>query len=388
MVTGRANRAEGGVAPARAQRFDRGQAGTRGEACGLETARTCVGVGIEPTTTGSAHRLDPLQVPRRMNALEIGTLGGPRLEWGNGVAEIGASNAFEDGIEPLGPLGVARPGKMFEVSRMGGEQHGHAVGRYLAIANSELPFHPVKPAMQSMTSAPLILRAGGVVARVRPWAFEQNVAHLVLYNQSRLPTPSEIVEWIAELRNTGYDTVRTGALGAQAGARFERLGFESVQSLVLLEHTAINSVTGPPARRSATPVRLTIDDDAAASRVDVAAFGPGWCIDRVGIGDVRSATPRHRARAIRAEDQLVAYAVSGRDGRNGYIQRLAVSPEHQHRGYGSALAGDSLRWMARWRVHRALVNTHVGNDAALALYRRLGFVDLSDRLHVYERRIE
>src|SRR6185503_13767384 len=97
-------------------------------------------------------------------------------------------------------------GKMFEVSRMGGEQHGHALGRYLAIANSELPFHPVKPAMQSLTSAPLILRAGGVVARVRPWAFEPNVAHLVLYNQSRLPIPSEIIGWIAELRATGFDT--------------------------------------------------------------------------------------------------------------------------------------------------------------------------------------
>ena len=84
----------------------------------------------------------------------------------------------------------------------------------------------------------------------------------------------------------------------------------------------------------------------------------------------------------------MAYAVSGRDGRNGYIQRLAVSPSHQKRGYGHALVTDSLRWMARWRVQRALVNTHIGNDAALALYHRLGFIDLSDRLHVLERRIE
>jgi ribosomal protein S18 acetylase RimI-like enzyme len=44
--------------------------------------------------------------------------------------------------------------------------------------------------------------------------------------------------------------------------------------------------------------------------------------------------------------------------------------------------------MARWRVQRALVNTHIGNAAALALYHRAGFTDLSDRLHVYERRIE
>ena len=64
------------------------------------------------------------------------------------------------------------------------------------------------------------------------------------------------------------------------------------------------------------------------------------------------------------------------------------SPEHQHQGHGLSLVTDSLRWMARWRVQRALVNTHIGNDAALALYHRLGFTDLNDHLHVYERRIE
>ena len=241
--------------------------------------------------------------------------------------------------------------------------------------------------MQPLTSAPQILRAGGVVARVRPWAFEPNVAHLVLYNQSRLPTPSDITEWIDGLRAAGYDTVRTGAVGAQVGARFERLGFEAIQSLVLLENKNVSSLKTTSPKNSGV-TRLATDDDHDASRVDVAAFGAGWCIDRVGIGDVRSATPRHRARAVRANGELISYAISGRDGRNGYIQRLAVSPAHQHQGHGVSLVTDSLRWMARWRVQRALVNTHTGNDAALALYHRLGFSDLGDRLHVYERRIE
>jgi ribosomal protein S18 acetylase RimI-like enzyme len=241
--------------------------------------------------------------------------------------------------------------------------------------------------MQSLAPAPLILRAGGVVARVRPWAFEPSVAHVVLYNQTRLPTPSDILAWIRDLRSAGYETIRTGALGVQSGARFELLGFEIVQSLVLLEHTAIGSAAAT-ATRSTHTVRLAGEDDNEASRVDVEAFGAGWCIDRVGIRDVRSATPRHRARSTRVDNQIVGYAITGRDGRNGYIQRLAVSPAHQHRGYGAALVGDSLRWMARWRVQRALVNTHVGNEAALALYHRFGFTDLTDRLRVYERRIE
>jgi ribosomal protein S18 acetylase RimI-like enzyme len=242
--------------------------------------------------------------------------------------------------------------------------------------------------MRSVSSAPLILRSGPVVARIRPWAFEPNVAHLVLYNQTRLPSPSDIVGWVDQLRRVGYDTIRTGALSPQAGSRFERLGFEPIQSLVLLEHRAVSSVSDLPEKAAAPAVRLPPAADGDASRVDVAAFGPGWCIDRIGISDVRSATPRHRARVVRVDGEIVAYAISGRDGRHGYLQRLAVSPAHQHRGHGSTLVTDALRWMARWRVQRALVNTHVGNDAALSLYHRLGFTDLDDQLHVYERRIE
>jgi len=226
------------------------------------------------------------------------------------------------------------------------------------------------------------------MARIRPWAFEPNVAHLVLYNQTRLPTAADIVRWIEELRRVGYDTIRTGALSPQAGDRFERLAFEPIQSLMLLEHRSLSSVSDLSPKGSTPAVRLATGADGEASRVDVAAFGPGWCIDRVGISDVRSATPRHRARIVRIDGEIVAYAISGRDGRHGYLQRLAVAPAHQHRGHGATLVTDALQWMARWRVQRALVNTHVGNDAALTLYHRLGFTDLDERLHVYERRIE
>ena len=34
---------------------------------------------------------------------------------------------------------------------------------------------------------------------------------------------------------------------------------------------------------------------------------------------------------------------------------------------------DSLRWLRRWRADRCLVNTQVGNDAALTLYTDIGF---------------
>ena len=77
-----------------------------------------------------------------MDSFEVGSLGRLRFERGDGIAQVGSANAFEHGTESLWALGMAGPGKMFEVHRMSGEQHGHAVGRYLAAGNSELPFHP------------------------------------------------------------------------------------------------------------------------------------------------------------------------------------------------------------------------------------------------------
>ena len=77
-----------------------------------------------------------------MNSFEVSAPGGLRFEGGNGVAKVGTAHPFEHCIESLRALGMARPGKMFEVHRMSGEQHGHAVGRYLPAVESGLPFHP------------------------------------------------------------------------------------------------------------------------------------------------------------------------------------------------------------------------------------------------------
>ena len=142
MMTRRAYGTERGVALAGAQRFDGSQTGAGGQARRLETRWACVRVGIEPTASAGADRLDPLEVPGRVHSFEIRPSGGLWFERGNGVAKVGMTHPLEDCVESLRSLGMAWPGKMFEVHRMSGEQHGHAVGRYLPAAESELPFHP------------------------------------------------------------------------------------------------------------------------------------------------------------------------------------------------------------------------------------------------------
>ena len=61
-----------------------------------------------------------------------------------------------------------------------------------------------------------------------------------------------------------------------------------------------------------------------------------------------------------------------------------MHPDAHRRGLATDLLIDSMRWMHRARLQRVFVNTHVDNVGALALYRAHGFVELPERLRVFE----
>ena len=85
------------------------------------------------------------------------------------------------------------------------------------------------------------------------------------------------------------------------------------------------------------------------------------------------ATPTARVRVAPSDTGIVGYAVGGRAGTVGYLQRLAVRPSHQGHGLGRSLVMDSLRWMRRRGANHALVNTQMANERAFGLYLALGF---------------
>jgi ribosomal-protein-alanine N-acetyltransferase len=84
---------------------------------------------------------------------------------------------------------------------------------------------------------------------------------------------------------------------------------------------------------------------------------------------------------------LAGFAISGTASDTGYVQRLAVSPEHRRRGLARVLVDDALAWMSRRGARSALVNTGVTNDAALTLYAATGFVRLGEELTIAERKL-
>ena len=166
-------------------------------------------------------------------------------------------------------------------------------------------------------------------------------------------------------------------------AGFVAAGFEVSESLHLLERR----ITAVDRHRTRPPDGITLrrarsSDLGAVLTVDGRGFGEFWRLDSDGITDARHATTYARFRVALHGDALVGYAITGRQGRLGYLQRLAVDPSMRRAGVGSALVNDGVHWLARWRSESVLVNTQVSNTSALALYQSLHFALKPEGLHV------
>jgi ribosomal protein S18 acetylase RimI-like enzyme len=208
------------------------------------------------------------------------------------------------------------------------------------------------------------------------------MALVVVPDGASVPRAEQFHVWSRTLAGRGFTSIRTGALAERQAVHAERAGLACVQELALLQLTTPRARARPHHRVR----RLRHAQLGAAAGTDRAAFGDEWWLDESMLVDVGHATPVHRSRRVqlRPGRDVDAFLISGRAGRVGYIQRLAVRPEAQRHGLATDLMLDALGWMHRLHVTRAFVNTHVGNEAALRLYRGLGFVELAERLRVYE----
>ena len=209
-----------------------------------------------------------------------------------------------------------------------------------------------------------------------PWRGSTRTAYLAPVPDGRPPSSSFIESCVARLSSQGYTGVITPALAPAEQRPFLLAGFEPHERLHLLAHDLLEL---PPFQRGATR-RAHRADKRAVLAVDRAAFSPFWQLDRGGLQEALEAVPVTRFRvstaakgATAVKSNVVGYAIAGAAARQGYLQRLAVDPGHQHEGRGLALVADALRWMRRRGVGRAVVNTQLGNKAALSLYTRAGF---------------
>jgi ribosomal protein S18 acetylase RimI-like enzyme len=224
-----------------------------------------------------------------------------------------------------------------------------------------------------VTSSTTVMESGRERLRVGPWRGDTETAYLNPVPGAPLPSADFVRRCLRTLSRQGYAKVVTGALSPSEQSAFRAAGFTVTEHLHLLSHDlrSIPTVEPPDGllRRSSRR-----DRDGVLA-VDGLAFDPFWRLDDAGLDEAVAATPHTRFRVAAGEDGLAVagYAITGRAGRRGYLQRLAVHPTLQRQGLGTILVADALRWLRRWRADRAMVNTQLANERALALYERVGF---------------
>ncbi len=224
-----------------------------------------------------------------------------------------------------------------------------------------------------MTAAPVsVIRQGREKARVAPWRGHGSIALITTLAEGPLLSGEFVQHCLEVLAAKGFSRVVTAALSPLEQAGFLAAGFTVAEELRLLGLDLASMPAAVPPGVRLVGVRRR--RRAQVLRVDASAFSEFWRFDNLALDDALRATPDVRFRAAAPRfGPAQGYAICGRSGRRGYVQRLAVHPHAQGRGTGRRLLLDGLAWLARHGATRAFVNTQSSNRAALALYLDVGF---------------
>jgi ribosomal protein S18 acetylase RimI-like enzyme len=231
------------------------------------------------------------------------------------------------------------------------------------------------------------MESGRERLRVGPWRGDPNIAYVNPVPGAALPSADFVRRCLRTLLGQGYSRAVTGALSPSEQSAFRAVGFTVTEHLHLLSHD-LRRVPGVEAPEGLLR-RSSRRDRESVLELDHLAFDPFWRLDETGLDEALAATPHTRFRvAIGGGGAVIGYAITGRAGRRGYLQRLAVHPSCQRQGLGTILVDDALRWLRRWRADRAMVNTQLANERALSLYERVGFRKEPSGLSVLARDLD
>ena len=224
----------------------------------------------------------------------------------------------------------------------------------------------------------------GTILRISPWRDKPSTVQVVAVG-GPAPDDRAINQMLAHLAERNVTTVLTTALASHDQQPFEAAGFQPFEELALLHRILEPAIPPAPVRSVHRVRRLGARHLADVLAVDGMAFTGAtdiWRFDASAFTEACDATDMNRRRLVRRYGRTAGFALTGCTAEIGFVQRLAVHPDHQRVGVGSALVADALAWLIRHGVREVWVNTQPDNRPAQALYECHGFVPRDEGLVV------
>ncbi|UCC69449.1 MAG: GNAT family N-acetyltransferase, partial [Armatimonadota bacterium] len=150
------------------------------------------------------------------------------------------------------------------------------------------------------------------------------------------------------------------------------------------------------------PVQL-FNDDWSAGELSIRSYRPTdypgflrlWeaCSFEASLNDAedvlaaRAADPRGFVLVGEADGAIIATVMGHMDRRWGWVQRLAVHPEHRRQGLGRRLTQEAERRLAALGAYRVVLLARRDSAAAVGLYQSLGY-EIWDPVIVMSRRLD
>lgn len=110
------------------------------------------------------------------------------------------------------------------------------------------------------------------------------------------------------------------------------------------------------------------------AELETRAFADGWSAAALAP-TLDAATAVGRLVEDSQRGEILAYALFQRVLDEAELLRIAVDPRSQNQGVGRRLLSHALGRLADGGVRRCRLEVDTANASAIALYRRLGFVD-------------
>ena len=183
-----------------------------------------------------------------------------------------------------------------------------------------------------------------------------------------------------DIEQQGGATVALIAMYQWLGDLLARNSFSNTQNIVMLKLEG-RDVIEQPLVEGVTIRTMEPGDLPMVAELDAAAFTPLW---QNPLHALEKALPQASSATV-AEDArgVVGYQISTANPFGAHLARLAVRPDAQRRGLGSLIVTDLIHRLEAKKVVRLTVNTQSDNQASLALYEKLGFVNTGEQFPVY-----